>query len=848
MSGLDGSASSRSPQQRARPASAFVKQLQEPLGSPASTSAASDSSSCMTSPSFSFSLPVELSVSVETDGRKSSAGSSDLSDDAPVQQLPASSMRQSHGPVEIPPLELNKPRRQVATGWDGDATMAMGSPVNSSQPLSFGGVLSPRQQSGKRYHGGYLQHRVPMAAGLLKSWKRKYFRLRDHGLVCYKTLDAATPLFEVHFTTHSVLHLDKLRGDRTVSSGSIDVRRTSSAGDQQRSPKAGGAANDPSKKMQPQSSWAKRTASSSGLLVLILKHVDVTGPPSAIKNVELPVFLKAENETDHVAWVECLRFAIDARKRTLTQALLREGEQDDEVTLSLAEASPSSSLDATEPSPLSQGEHDGEMVIKSPRRRRRSNPSEVAQTPSAEAPGPMAPRAASSVKDSALDAVEPEGYETFRSRYLLMKEIGEGSFSIVHRAVNRLTGRVCAVKCCKHSPALDEEVRLLRTLAHPNVVGLEGVYRQDQSLHYVVMDYLKDGDLCDLLIERQRLPEPEARRIIRQVVEGLAYLHRHCVLHRDIKPENILIHGSVVKIADFGLAKQLAQPSTMLKRSCGTLEYAAPELLCGRPYGLKSDVFSLGVVLYVLLFGAFPFSVESAAALQCMDRFPTGVDVRDMSCLSRDNMQWHMVSHQAQDVLLRMLRPNDRERISAEDLLSHPWFDEVDENMAGSLSSRDCRSIVGDPERSRIEDCEAMGFAELLSRGFQVVKYGYKESTTPHSTALALDFADECITWTPRRNPMLTRVTNSSSSDNGAATGRRRRAILLREIQEVREGHTTDAFLLPALKGARSVPPVELCLSVVCLWRTLDIVVEASSQREFLVRGLRRLLPSVPRQ
>ncbi|KAE8953164.1 hypothetical protein PR003_g34089, partial [Phytophthora rubi] len=221
-----------------------------------------------------------------------------------------------------------------------------------------------------------------------------------------------------------------------------------------------------------------------------------------------------------------------------------------------------------------------------------------------------------------------------------MKEIGEGSFSIVHRAVNRMTGQVCAVKCCKISAALEEEERLLRTLSHPNVVSLEGVYERNKDLHYVVMDYLKDGDLCDLLIERQRLPEPETRRIIRQVVEGLAYLHRRCVLHRDIKPENILIHGNIVKIADFGLAKELAQPTSMLKRSCGTLEYAAPELLCGRPYGLKSDVFSLGIVMYVLLFGAFPFSVESAAALQCMDHFPEGVDVRDMSCLSRSNVQW----------------------------------------------------------------------------------------------------------------------------------------------------------------------------------------------------------------
>ncbi|OWZ02456.1 CAMK/CAMKL protein kinase, partial [Phytophthora megakarya] len=387
------------------------------------------------------------------------------------------------------------------------------------------------------------------------------------------------------------------------------------------------------------------------------------------------------------------------------------------------------------------------------------------------------------------------------------------------------------------SQALEEEERLLRTLSHPNVVSLEGVYERDANLHYVVMDYLKDGDLCDLLIERQRLPEPEARRIIRQVAEGLAYLHSRCVLHRDIKPENILIHGKMVKIADFGLAKELEEPTTRLNRSCGTLEYAAPELLCGLPYGLKSDVFSLGIVLYVLLFGAFPFSVESAAALQSMNHFPTGVDVRDMSCLSLSNGQWRIVSPLAQDVLLQMLKTNEAERISAADLLSHPWFDENDDGILRSTSNTGNISPK-DFELARTEDCEVLGFAELLTRGFQVVKFGYKKSTTPHSTSLTLNFMEECITWTARKNAMLTR--NSTDNKIPGST-KRGRVIPLREIMEIREGHTTEAFL--SHKDSKTMPPPELCLSIICAWRTLDLVVEVPMQREFMVRGLRRLLP-----
>ncbi|KAG7399153.1 hypothetical protein PHYBOEH_009613 [Phytophthora boehmeriae] len=695
------------------------------FSSPTSTAAA-----CMASPSFGCIL---ADVS-EKSGRNSSVGSSDLEEiGAPVQQLP--------------PPEMGH-FAQDERGSD----VAMTSPEGGNL-LSFDGSLSPRQQSGKRYYGGYLLHRVPKAAGLLKSWKRRYFRLRDHGLVCYKTQEAAEPLFQVNFTVQSMLVQETVKGD----DNSREQEQT-----------------------QARTSRHSRTGSSSGSLGLTIKGIEILGRKIPVKSTD--VFLKAEDEAEHAAWMECVRFTIGAFKRKQSQTSVdKNDDENDEMTPS------------TLTSPVG---------------------SDAAVGPGLEA------------MVNHLEKVED--FSAFRSKYLLMKEIGEGSFSIVHRAVNRLTGRLCAVKCCKISAALEEEERLLRTLSHPNVVGLEGVYARDKTLHYVVMDYLKDGDLCDLLISRQRLSEIETRRIIRQVAEGLAYLHKHCVLHRDIKPENILIHGNIVKIADFGLAKQLEHSSTMLKRSCGTLEYAAPELLCGRPYGLKSDIFSLGVVMYVLLFGAFPFSVQSAAALQSMEHFPTGVDVRDMSCLSRTNVQWRTVSPLAQDVLLKMLMAHENERISAADLLEHAWFDQINDTSEPAIISPEKYEIA------RTEDCEAMGFAELLSRGLKVVKYGYKESTKPHTCTLTLNFLEESISWTGRKIPMLPRAA-SRGSDKGAADNTKRgRSILLREIQDIREGHTTNAFKLLPRNGSTHLPPPERCLSIICSWRTLDIVLEAPNQRDFM--------------
>lgn len=724
-----------------------------------------------------------------------------------------SKTNQHHAPAALSPSEK--------------ASLSLSPPSSSSAAaatyttFSFEEVMSPRHHNGKRYLGGYLLHRVSMAGGFLKSWKRKYFRLRDHGVVCYKNNEDSTPLFDVLFTARSTLLLGNVNGDSSGSASSTP------------------------------SSAAKGKA--NGSLLFILKQVEIVGHQTPTAKVEVPLYLKAETGDDWMNWIDGLRLKIEARKRALAQSSVHavvSGTSDDRNDSCSSDqrstrVGSESGFDAESESPTTKKSGVGSQSsspTSNPLGRDQEQQQSEEEQDSSKTKGTLDENA----------STDPPEFAQFQSKYLLMKEIGEGSFSIVHKAVNRLTGQLCAVKCCKYSPALEEEVGIMRTLSHPNVVGIEGVYQHD-NMYYVVMDYMEDGDLCDCLIKRQRLPEREVQVIISQVLQGLEYLHRHNIVHRDIKPENILLHGEAVKIADFGLAKQLPHAAAMLQRSCGTLEYAAPELLIGQPYGLKSDIFSLGVVLYVLLFGAFPFSIESAAALQSMDRFPEGVDVRDMSCLSRENVQWRSVSQQAQDVILKMLAPRANDRVSAKELLVHPWFDPTRSSSAESVGAvqpsvrRDSitwkllEMNAVSQESVRLADCQAKGFTELLARGLEVTKYGNKGSTAPHTTTLSIDFPRQVVAWTARPGALTLGSSSRNAVSANTSEGKQRgRVIRLSDIKEVRLGHATDAFL-HAAKG-KDAPQPEFCLSIVCSWRTLDVVVKAASQREFLSKGLLRLV------
>ncbi|TYZ65933.1 hypothetical protein PybrP1_007463 [[Pythium] brassicae (nom. inval.)] len=687
--------------------------------------------------------------------RRSSTASSDAAEGGAAPVMPLSTTSSRHVAPLAPRFELDK--------GGAPTDDAAPSPAGVYSTFSFEEVMSPRHPNGKRYLGGYLQHRVALAGGLLKSWKRKYFRLRDHGLVCYKDAEAAAPLFEVVFKAHSVLLLGKPGADAAPSprpspSPSPTPSPSPSPNNNNNNISGGGAdkyALGPNDELQSK-------PKPNGPLLLILKHVEIVGHETPAGKVDVPLYLKADTPVAYASWTESLRVKLEARKRALAHA-----------SVHAVAASGATTDDASYSNNNNNSAASGE-------------PNEPLDSDTVAAPEP-----------------DPPEYALFQHKYLIMREVGEGSFSVVHKAVDRVTGRLCAVKCCKASAALEAEVGIMRRLAHPNLVGVEAVYAQD-SMCFVVMDLMADGDLCDRLIARQRLPEREA--------QGL-----------------------------------LPHADAQLARSCGTLEYAAPELLLGQPYGLKADVFSLGVVLYVLLFGAFPFSIESAAALQGMDQFPAGVDVRDMSCLRADNVQWRSVSPAAQDALLRMLAPRESDRASAAELLTHPWFDPLAGAAAalGEHPARRHRSdsnssttwqalerLAADHERARLADCEVTGFRELLGHGLELTKLSATGSAAPHASSLSIDFAQRTLQWTARRHAL-----GSSSSSGSARKLTRGRSIPLGGVLKIRRGHTTEAFA-----RVRDAPPPERCFSVVCAWRTLDLVAKSARQREMLVTGLARVV------
>jgi serine/threonine protein kinase len=198
--------------------------------------------------------------------------------------------------------------------------------------------------------------------------------------------------------------------------------------------------------------------------------------------------------------------------------------------------------------------------------------------------------------------------------YVIGKELGRGRFSVVCECVNKVTGEHAAVKIIDKSTIEPEEKGLLRTeiavlklVNHPNIIRMEGLYETKKHL-YIVMEMLKGGELFERIVGRPRFSELEAAKLLRPLLESVAYLHDLGIVHRDLKPENILCGEELedLKIADFGLSKMVL-PKEKMDAACGTLSYVAPEVLTMQGYGKEADLWSVGVIMFLLLCGKLPF-------------------------------------------------------------------------------------------------------------------------------------------------------------------------------------------------------------------------------------------------
>ncbi|KAG8056775.1 hypothetical protein GUJ93_ZPchr0002g26142 [Zizania palustris] len=265
-----------------------------------------------------------------------------------------------------------------------------------------------------------------------------------------------------------------------------------------------------------------------------------------------------------------------------------------------------------------------------------------------------------------------EGKGVLQGRYELGRVLGYGNFGRVHAARDLRTGRAVAMKVVakekvEHAGMVEQikrEIAVMKMVSHPNIVELHEVMATRTKV-YLALELVRGGELFHRIARHGRVGEDVARRYFRQLVSAVDFCHSRGVYHRDLKPENLLLdEAGNLKVADFGFSALAdhASPDGLLHTACGTPAYVAPEVLSGKGYeGAKADLWSCGVILYVLLVGALPFQDDNLMSMyRKMQR-------GDFLC-----PPW--VSTDARKIIGKMLDPNPATRIAVASLLETPWF------------------------------------------------------------------------------------------------------------------------------------------------------------------------------
>ncbi|OBZ83199.1 Serine/threonine-protein kinase BRSK1 [Choanephora cucurbitarum] len=246
--------------------------------------------------------------------------------------------------------------------------------------------------------------------------------------------------------------------------------------------------------------------------------------------------------------------------------------------------------------------------------------------------------------------------------YTIVSTIGHGSTGKVKLGVHLITGKKVAIKIVSRSQlysslkikqAVERELAILQLLHHPHLIELYQVLQDTQNIYFIT-EYVPGGELYDLLKQNGTLSESDAKHAFSQIVNALSWCHTRHICHRDLKLENILIDktNKMIKIADFGMAI-MQSPTKLLKTSCGSPHYACPEVVRGIPYyGPAADIWSAGIILYILLTGRLPFDdlhIGRLLAKIKRGRF-------------RPLPDW--ISPSAKDLVYRMLMIDPNKRIS----------------------------------------------------------------------------------------------------------------------------------------------------------------------------------------
>ncbi|XP_077203904.1 ribosomal protein S6 kinase alpha-2 isoform X2 [Paroedura picta] len=283
----------------------------------------------------------------------------------------------------------------------------------------------------------------------------------------------------------------------------------------------------------------------------------------------------------------------------------------------------------------------------------------------------------------------------FTDGYEIKEDIGIGSYSVCKRCIHKATEAEFAVKIIdksKRDPSEEIEI-LLRYGQHPNIITLKDVY-DDGKYIYLVMELMRGGELLDRILRQKCFSEQEASDVLCTITKTVDYLHSQGVVHRDLKPSNILYmdesgNPDSIRICDFGFAKQLRAENGLLMTPCYTANFVAPEVLKRQGYDAACDIWSLGILLYTMLAGFTPFANGP-------DDTPEEILARIGSgkyALTGGN--WDSISDAAKDIVSKMLHVDPHQRLTAAQVVRHPWIVNREYLSQNQLSRQDVHLVKG---------------------------------------------------------------------------------------------------------------------------------------------------------
>ncbi|XP_062998766.1 death-associated protein kinase 2 isoform X1 [Elgaria multicarinata webbii] len=263
--------------------------------------------------------------------------------------------------------------------------------------------------------------------------------------------------------------------------------------------------------------------------------------------------------------------------------------------------------------------------------------------------------------------------------YEIGEELGSGQFAIVKKCQEKTTGAEYAAKFIKKRQSrasrrgvrreeIEREVNILQQILHANIIKLHDVYENKTDV-VLILELVSGGELFDFLAQKESLSEEEATQFIKQILDGVSYLHAKKIAHFDLKPENIMLLGKNIpiphiKLIDFGLAHEI-EDGVEFKNIFGTPEFVAPEIVNYEPLGLAADMWSIGVITYILLSGASPFLGET--------KQETLANITAVNYEFDEEFFSH-TSDLAKDFIRKLLVKDTRKRLTIQEALTHPWI------------------------------------------------------------------------------------------------------------------------------------------------------------------------------